>query len=163
MLLRRFWRWQTTQDCEMPSLLDTLQVLFIGSDEQQWPSLQPERVIYSVIRLLYWDPLHLRLLQKKNVFGYFRGIISQFEQVQHKLPNMTTFRVHLCGFQITRGKKQYTIFQRTNYLGLNWFGHVIQGVSKYMKPINIMIYYRDKCNGGHLEHIQKKCILLARH
>ena len=29
----------------------------------------------------------------------------------------------------------------------------VQGVSKYMQPINmIMIYYWDKRNGGHLEH-----------
>ena len=30
------------------------------------------------------------------------------------------------------------------------------GVSKLMQPINMMIYYWDKCNGGHLEHILKK-------
>ena len=24
-----------------------------------------------------------------------------------------------------------------------------------------MIYYRDKCNGGHLQHVQSKCILWA--
>ena len=29
-----------------------------------------------------------------------------------------------------------------------------QAVSKQMQPINmLMIYYRDKCNGGHLEQV----------
>ena len=31
----------------------------------------------------------------------------------------------------------------------------INGVSKLMQPIYVIrICYRDKCNGGHLEHVQ---------
>ena len=33
---------------------------------------------------------------------------------------------------------------------------VMYRISKYVQPINIRIYYWDKCNGVHLEHVKKK-------
>ena len=50
----------------------------------------------------------------KNSFGYFYGIMTQFELVKHKLLNSTLLHVHLYGFQITQRVKQW-MFQCTNY------------------------------------------------
>ena len=77
--------------------------------------LQPERNILNHI-VYVLDQLHLQLSHSKY-FGYFHGVMTQFEIVKHKFSIETTFHVNLCSFQITHEVKQCTTWQRdTNNL-----------------------------------------------
>ena len=65
-----------------------------------------------------------------NDFGFFHGIMAQFEFVEHKLLNWTMLYVHLCSFQIKHRVNQCRTTKilptlACTYQGLNYFSHVI--------------------------------------
>ena len=70
-------------------------------------------------------------LRTTNVFGYFSGVITQFEHVKFKFSNYTMLYVHLFGFQITHCVKQRTTCQRTNY-------HVTTNYSEYLPRLELL-------------------------
>ena len=95
------------------------------------------------IKIFYLYIIHLTQCFRENslslyrffncfkCFGFFCGVMTEFELVKPKFPNKTTMQVYLCGFPITHRVKQCTTCQRANnhdttnrvdiFLGLNYF------------------------------------------
>ena len=99
-----------------------------------WGSCNPSKISWT-IWLPYGDRLYLHLSHNKYFWLFHSGITVQFKLAKHKFLNETTLPVHLCGFEITHGKKQCRTCQHTNYHNTTnhiWFlcggwKNVIQG------------------------------------
>ena len=122
ILLSRLWRWQTTLDCGMPSLPDTLWELFPGFTSESsfrptWP--------YLIIKVLATQAKFLHpsdycivincivIFHTINVFGCCCSVMVQFEP-------LSMLHVHLCDFQshTDRSKAQYytNYYNTTDYI-----------------------------------------------
>ena len=80
-----------------------------------------------------------------NVFDSFGCVMSQFQHVMHKLPNLTTLCIYLCGFQITTHSEamhNVSTHQRTSILPitfhcLNCFSHAArEHMPKYCRTLD---------------------------
>ena len=124
--LLRSWRWQTTLNCEMPSLPDTLWVQLTGFVCMTWcitsestvlrlpdigrGSCTPSKISWAICsHKCNHMPLHL---SHNKYFCCFCCVMAKLEFVKYKVPNLY---VHLSGFEITHRGKQCTTGRRTNY------------------------------------------------
>ena len=79
----------------------------------------------------YWTLINWTFTFRTTiVFARFRSVIVQFELVKHKFPNLTTFHVCLCSFQITQGVMQCTSGQGVCPIG------VVANVLEYDIKVN---------------------------
>ena len=137
MLLTRFLRWQTTLDCEMASLPDTLIAEFVSLD---W-SMVSESTALGLPDLA-WS---LSVLQPvinctftffiTNVFGYFSGIMAHFWTRKvcfhirlHWMFIYVTFKSYMEWSNTHHASTPITTILSTTvstYHGLNYFGHMV--------------------------------------
>ena len=123
MRLPKSWRWRRTQECKIPSLLDTLQAMSSDFDSLifehrihnfrlTWSDRQSSCNWIKISRDIWflWPAVPLPFFPR-NIFGCFRSAMTSFDLVKHK----STLHIQLCRFQIIYSVKQYTTFKRTDF------------------------------------------------